>query len=258
MTDEIVKYIVRNRSKGHSDGAIKDSLRSVGYSANVISEAFETGDKKTQKSSLFSNLFAKQKETSKFSDIFPNLLVAKPSKEPKTANPFDYKDVPFINLFNNKKVVIPLTAIALLVVVGIFAFENPVVKGGFMNVVGRAVKVFTFEGTSCNTNLVVMMLEGSEKVCYINSTTGIGIQFLLHNRGNATIDSVNVIIDGSRKTSRFNIGGPIEGGNILAKVVAYDYDEYGDIGMTEMVPVIGEKSCDEDSLKMNKIRECVI
>ena len=50
----------------------------------------------------------------------------------------------------------------------------------------------------------------------------------------------------------------MNGGDILAKVITYDADEFGDIGHTEIVPVIANEPCYRESLEMLKMRECVI
>ena len=250
MTDELVKYIQKNRKIGHTEGAIRESLRSVGYTSSMIAEAFDAaGASSNNRFSFLSNI---------------SIARSKP-KEKSSSNPFDFKDMPLVNFFNNKRVILPVITLTILILAGMFAFESPFVKNGFVSVAGNLVSaadkvatIFSFEGKGCGTDLNIMMLGGSEKVCYINGTTGVGIQFMLHNRNNMTIDSVNVIVQGSKKESRFSIGGPISGGDILAKVITYDVDEFGEIGHTEIIPVVGSDPCYTESLEMIKMKECTI
>ena len=117
MADEVVKYITRNRKKGHLDSAIKESLRSVGYTSAMISDAFSNADKKMSKPSLFSGILIHEQHEPKA----------------KESNPFSLTDIPLVNFFNDKKVIIPFLSLTVLIVAAIFAFENPIVNNCFLS-----------------------------------------------------------------------------------------------------------------------------
>lgn len=112
---------------------------------------------------------------------------------------------------------------------------------------------------SVNINLKFVELNGEEQICIDKENNQ--IYFILENGGSIELSGARLRVIGADAILVTDFSDMIEKYGTLMKYIPYDYAKYGEARQFKLTPRIDlygqEEFCDEQSLIVENVRECV-